>query len=120
MIMAKAQASVPDPAPVPRGIPGWAQLRVWHLTLLVLFAAIAIADIQSQRIAEPALLALAAAGLVLYALIGWIGWWAARRLEARIGLMMVVILYTAAMGLLFLAATVIYLIIAHLYRAGRL
>jgi membrane protein YdbS with pleckstrin-like domain len=108
------------PTSPPRRIPGWAQLRVWHLALLVLFVAIAIADIQDQRIHEPALIALAAGGLMLYGLIGWIGWWAARRrLESRLGPLLLFLLYAIAMGALFLVATVIYLVIAHVHRGGR-
>jgi hypothetical protein len=88
--------------------------------MLVLFVAIAIADIQDQRIREPALITLAAVGLVLYGLIGWIGWWAARRFESRLGMPLLFVLYSVAMGVLFLAATVIYLVIAHIYRGGRI
>ena len=33
-----------------RGVPGWAQPRIWHFILLVLFVAIAITDIREQRI----------------------------------------------------------------------
>src|SRR4051812_1381896 len=56
-------------------------LRVWHLWLLSLFVAVAIVNIQDQRRSEPALIALATAGFVLYGLIGWAGWRLARRLE---------------------------------------
>ena len=65
-------------------------------------------------------LAVAAGGFVLYGLIGWIGWWAARRrLESRLGPLPLFILYSIAMAALFLAATVIYLVIEHVYRVGR-
>src|SRR5262245_49041831 len=103
----------------PRRAAPWAQLRIWHLALLVLFVAIAIVDIQDQRMHEPILIALAAVGFVVYGLIGWIGWWGARRFEARLGPMLLFILYAFAMGALFLVATVIYLVIAHVYRSGR-
>jgi hypothetical protein len=109
----------PLPSP-PHPTPGWAQIRIWHLALLVLFAAIAIADIQSQRMTEPALIALAVGGFVVYGLIGWIGWWTARRFAARIGPMLLFVLYASAMAALFLVATIVYLIIAHVYRGGRL
>jgi hypothetical protein len=113
-----------DPKPISRqskrGTRGWAQLRIWHLAMLVVFVAIAIADIQDQRIREPALIALAAGGLVLYGTIGWFGWWATRRFESRLGLAWLFVLYAVAMGLLFLLATVIYLVIAHVYRGGRI
>ena len=88
--------------------------------MLVVFVAIAIADIQDQRIREPALIALAGGGLVLYGIIGWIGWWTVRRFESRLGLALLFVLYSVAMGLLFLLATVIYLVIAHIYRGGRI
>ncbi|MFI5454476.1 MAG: hypothetical protein ACHRXM_03410 [Isosphaerales bacterium] len=109
-----------SPTPPTWRTPSWAQLRIWHLALLVLFVAIAIADIQDQRIREPVLIALAAGGLVLYGLIGWIGWWVVRRFEARLGPILLFTLYSVAMGVLFLVATVIYLITAHVYRGGRL
>jgi hypothetical protein len=108
------------PTPPPRRTASWAQLRIWHLALLVLFVAIAIADLQAQRISEPTLIALAAVGLVAYGLIGWMGWWGARRFEARLGPTLLFILYSVAMAGLFLVATVIYLVIAHVYRGGRL
>jgi hypothetical protein len=88
--------------------------------VLVLFVAIAITDIQNQRIDEPILVALAAGGLVLYGLIGWIGWWGAQRFETRLGPILLFILYSVAMGVLFLVATVVYLVIAYVYRGGRL
>jgi hypothetical protein len=108
------------PSPSPRFAARWYQPRIWHLALLVLFVAIAIVQIQDQRVHEPALIALAAAGFVLYAIIGGIGWRIARRrLESRLGPTLVFILYAVAMSALFLLATVIYLVIEHLYRNGR-
>jgi hypothetical protein len=109
------------PSPPPPVRPAtWYQPRVWHLSLLVLFVAIAIADIQDQRVHEPFLIALAGGGFVLYALIGWIGWWAARRrLGSRLGPLLLFVVYAIAMGVLFLVATIIYLVLEHLYRDGR-
>jgi hypothetical protein len=101
-------------------IPGWAQPRIWHFVLLVVFVAIAITDIREQRIQEPVLIALAAGGLALYGLIGWVGWWAVQRFAARLGPTLLFILYSVVMGVFFLVATIIYLVIAHLYRSGRL
>jgi hypothetical protein len=118
--MSETHAPSRQPGDGPRRALGWTQLRVWHLTLLVLFAAIAIADIKSQRMSEPALIALAAGGFALYAVIGWIGWWIARRFEPRFGILLVFVMYAVAMGVLFLVATIVYLLIAHAYRAGRL
>jgi hypothetical protein len=109
-----------SPLPPPRRTPNWAQLRIWHLALLVLFVAIAIADIQDQRMHEPALIALAAGGFLLYGLMGWAGWWASRRFAARLGPILLFLLYSVAMAGLFLVATVIYLVIEHVYRVGRL
>ncbi len=98
----------------------WYQPRIWHLALLVLFVAVAIAQIQDQRVHEPTLVALAAGGFVLYAIIGAAGWWVARRrLQSRLGPMLLFILYAIAMGALFLVATVIYLVIEHADRNGR-
>lgn len=102
-----------------RNVPGWAQPRIWHFIVLVVFVAIAITDIREQRIQEPVLIALAAGGLAAYGLIGWIGWWAIQRFKARIGPVVLYILYANAMALFFLAATIIYLAIAHAYRTGQ-
>jgi hypothetical protein len=108
-----------QPSPPPRRGASWYQPRIWHLALLVLFVAIAIVQIQDQRVHEPTLIALAAGGFVLYALIGWIGWWIARRrLESRLGQMLLFVLYAIVMAALFLVATVIYLVIEHAYRGG--
>ena len=84
------------------------QLRVWHLALLVLFVAVAIANIQDQRPPTPGLVALAASGFVLYGFLGWAGWRFARRFEARIGSTLLLVLYLAAMAGLFLVATLVY------------
>lgn len=104
------------PSP-PRRSAGWYQPRIWHLLLLVLFVAIAIADIQDHRVHEPFLIALAAGGFALYGLIGWLGWWIARRrLGSRLGPMWLFAIYAIAMGALFLVATAIYLVIEYAYR----
>jgi len=99
--------------------PNWYRPRIWHLSLLVLFVAIAIADIKDQRVHEPFLIALAAGGFLLYGLIGWLGWWIARRrLGSRLGPLWLFAIYAIAMGALFLVATAIYLVIEHVYRVG--
>jgi uncharacterized membrane protein YidH (DUF202 family) len=87
--------------------------------VLVVFVAIAITDIREQRIQEPVLIVLAGGGLIAYGLIGWIAWWAGRRFEARPGPALLFILYSVAMGVFFLVATIIYLLIAHAYRTGQ-
>jgi hypothetical protein len=95
------------------------QPRIWHLSLLVLFVAIAIADIQDQRVHEPFLIAMAAGGFALYGLIGWLGWWATRRrFGSRLGPMWIFAIYATAMGALFLIATAAYLAIEWAYRNG--
>ena len=93
------------------------QLRVWHLALLVLFVAVAIANIQDQRPPTPGLVALAASGFVLYGLLGWVGWRFARRFEARIGSTPLLVLYLAAMAMLFLVATLVYVAV-EVYTTG--
>ena len=84
------------------------QLRVWHLALLVLLVAVAIANIQDQRPPTPGLIALAASGFVLYGFLGWTGWRLAHRFEARFGPTLLLVLYLAAMAGLFLVATLVY------------
>ena len=110
----------PSASPPSRPAAPWYQPRIWHLALLVLFVAMAIVQIQDQRVHEPTLIALAAGGFVLYAILGAIGWRIARRrLESRLRPMLLFLLYAIAMGALFLVATVIYLVIEHVYRNGR-
>lgn len=91
------------------------QLKVWHLALLVLFVAVAIVNIQDQRLQDPKLIAIACAGFALYGFLGWLGWRLSRRFEARIGAITLVILYLIAMAGLFLIATGIFLAIEMAY-----
>jgi hypothetical protein len=97
-----------------------AQLRIWHLGLLVAYVAIAIVDIQDYCRGEPFLVALASAGFAGYAVLVWLIWRMVRRLEARLGLLALVILYLIGMAVLYLVATLVYLTIEDAYRAGRL
>lgn len=95
-----------------------ARLRVWHLSLLVLFVAIAIVNIQDQRRSEPALIGLASAGFVLYGVIGWAAWGLVRRAGARWGATPRLVVYLAAMAGFFLISTFIYLAIEARYLYG--
>jgi hypothetical protein len=103
----------------PRDAAPVVQFRVWQLALLVLFVAVAIANIQDQGCREPALISIASAGFIGYGVLGWLGWRVARRLESRVGPMPFLVLYLVAMSALFLAATVIYLLIEYAYHVGR-
>ncbi len=101
----------------PGGRVRWAQPRIWHLLLLVVFVALAIADIRDQRVHEPFLVSMALGGFALYAMIGWVGWWVARRrLGSLLGPVRVFAIYAVSMGALFLVATVVYLVIEYAYR----
>lgn len=95
-----------------------AGVKVWHLALLVAFAAVAIADIQDHRRTEPFLIALAGGGFAAYYAIGWLGWRSTRRFEARIGRTALLVAYLVAMAGIFLAATVAYLLIEYRYLNG--
>ena len=101
------------------GCPRLGSAGIWHFIVLVVFVAIAITDIREQRIEEPILIALAAGGLIAYGLIGWIGWWAVNRAQPQLGPVVLFVLYAVAMSVFFLVATIIYLMIAHAYRAGQ-
>ena len=92
------------------------QFQVWHLVVLVAFVAIAIANIQDQRMHEPVLIALALAGFVVYGLLGWAGWRLAGGLGSKLGQTIRMILYLVGMATLFLVATVTYLVIEYQYR----
>jgi len=95
------------------------QVRIWHLALLVLYVAIAIVDIKDQRRIEPPLIGLAAAGFAAYAILCWLGWHGMRRFQHRLGLLVVVIIYTVTMAALFLVATIAYLALEYAYTTGR-
>ncbi len=94
------------------------QFRVWHLTLLVGYVAVAIVNVQDQRCREPKLVALASAGLAAYGLIACLAWAVARRFERRLGPMPLLALYLTGMAALFLAATVVYVVIEYRYLVG--
>ncbi len=94
------------------------QLRIWHLSLLVLYVAIAIVDIKDQRRSEPILIELAAAGFAAYGLVCWVGWHVMRRLEHRFGRLVVVIVYSVSMAAIFLVATITYLALEYAYLTG--
>ena len=93
-------------------------LNVWHLSLLVAFTAIAIRNIQDQRMQEPALIALAAFGFVGYGVLGWFGWIATKGLESKLGRTTRLAVYLVGMSLLFLLATWIYLVLEFRFRNG--
>ncbi|MHC5538185.1 hypothetical protein ACYOEI_08150 [Singulisphaera rosea] len=95
-----------------------AGLRVWHLSLLVLFVAIAIVNIQDQRQSEPALIGLASAGFVLYGLIGWGAWRLVRRVGVRWGATSRLVVYLAGMAGFFLVSTYIYIAMEYWYING--
>ena len=82
--------------------------------------AVAIADIRDHRRAEPFLIGLAGAGFAAYWALGWVGWHFAGWFEARLGPLAVLILYLVAMAALFLAATVVYLMLERRYLTGGL
>src|SRR4051812_2665497 len=87
-----------------------AQLRIWHLLVIVLYAGVAIFDLKDQRLSEPPLIVLATVGLVGYGVLAWLGWRVAGRFEVRLGAMPVIILYLISMAILFLTATMVYLV----------
>jgi Kef-type K+ transport system membrane component KefB len=107
------------PVRTPTRSGGSAQIRVWHLALLVLFVAIAIKNIQDQGRRESVLIALAVSGFLFYGVIVWLAWRVARRWEKRLGPTALLILFLVGMAGLFMASTVIYLGIEYLYLVRR-
>jgi hypothetical protein len=97
-----------------------AQVHLWQLALLIMFVAIAIVDIQDHGRKEPALILLASGGYAAFGVFCWLSWHALRRLESRLGPVLVVSFYAVAMGEMFLAATVAYLVIEYFYLGGKL
>jgi hypothetical protein len=96
------------------------QIQLWQLALLVMFVAIAIVDIQNHRRTEPALVLLAAAGYAGFGVVCWLCWHVLRRLRPRMGTIALAAVYVPAMGGLFLAAVVTYLVIEYFYLGGSL
>ena len=92
-----------------------AGLRVWHLSLLVFYVAIAIVQIQDQRITEPTLIALASAGFLAYGVVGWL---IAKRIGRRSGSATAIVVYSVAMAVFFLVATLAYVAMENHYRMG--
>jgi hypothetical protein len=87
--------------------------RIWHLSILVLFVAVAIVNIQDQRIRDRRLIALASAGFLLYGLVAWYGWRFAGRYRAKLGATGLLVLYLMALGAFFMVATVVYVVIEY-------
>jgi hypothetical protein len=97
----------------------WFQFKIWQLALLVVLVAVAIVDVQDHGRREPALVVLAAVGYAAYFLFVWLSWLCVRRYEARLGRTLLVGLYMTAMAVLFLIATVAYLVLEYRYVVGR-
>jgi hypothetical protein len=97
----------PTVSPASRG------LRIWHFWLLALFVGAAIVNIQDQRVTDRRLIALAAAGFVVYGVLAWFGWRYAQRRFARLSPVALLGLYLSALALLFMVATVSYVTIEY-------
>ncbi len=112
----------PDGIPVrsPRRFTSLLQIQLWQLALVVMYVAIAIADIQDHGRKEPALILLASAGYAAFGLFCWLSWHAVRRFQPRLGTIGVAAVYTMAMGGMFLAAVMAYLLIEYVYLGGKL
>ena len=107
--------------PLPRRSPAFvalSQVRIWQLALLVLYVAIAIVNIQDQRPGAPVMVALASAGFAGYGVLAWLFWRIVVRSEGRLGKLPLLILYLIGMAALFLAATVVYLVIERVHDSG--
>jgi hypothetical protein len=75
-------------------------------------------DIEDNGRHEPVLLALAATGYAGYVLLGWLSWLCVRRFERSLGRVLLLASYMTAMAGVYLAATVLYLMIERLYLWG--
>jgi hypothetical protein len=98
--------------------PAHFQMRIWHLSLLTVVAAVAIVNIQDQRQTDPLLIAVAVAGFALYTVLGWLIWNLLQRSRPRVGTVPLICLYCVTMSGLFLTATITYLLIEHAYLVG--
>lgn len=111
--------SVLSPAGVVNS-PARPRLCVWHLMVLVAYVAIAVVDVQGLRAGDRVLVAAAVVGYAGYAVLAWLAWIAIRPLERRLGAVGLFAVYVAGMAVLYLVATVAYLLIQHAYLFGRL
>jgi hypothetical protein len=98
----------------------WFQIKVWHLTILVMIVALVICDIQDHARNEPVLQVLAAAGYAGYFFLVWLIWIQVRRFEAALGLPVLLAIFTTAMAAFFLIATIVYLVIEYVYLGGHI
>jgi hypothetical protein len=96
------------------------QVKLWQLAVLVAFAAVALVDIKDHGRREPALVGLAAAGYAAYGLLCWLGWHGLRRFQQRLGVVPLAACYVGLMGMVFLAAVIIYLLVEYVYLGGSL
>ena len=112
----------PDALPIhsPGRFRSLLRIQLWQLALLVAFVAIAIVDIQDHGRHEPVLIALAAVGYAIFGLVCWLGWHVMRPFQRRLGAVGAAAVYVVAMGGLFLAAVVSYLVIEYVYLGGSL
>jgi hypothetical protein len=95
-------------------------VHIWQLALLVAYVAVAIVDIQDHGRKELPLIFLASGGYAAFGLFCWLSWHALRYLQRRLGPVLLVAVYAFAMGGVFLAATVAYLVIEYFYLGGKL
>ncbi len=96
------------------------QVRLWQLSVLIVFVAVAIVDIQDHCRREPALVALAAVGYAGFGLLCWLSWHGFSRFANRLPRLALLIAYVISMGIIFLAAVIVYLLIEHVYLGGTL
>lgn len=104
------------PLRIPCRVAEMLRFRLWHLSLLVVYVAIATLDVRDHTRGRPHLMALAAAGYACYALFCWLAWHLLRRSWSRVGDVLFTALYALLMAVVFLAAVAVYLVIesAHL------
>ena len=103
-----------------RRLKPWFQIKVWHLTILVMIVALDICDNQDHARNEPLLQVLAAAGYAGYFFLVWLIWLQVRRFEAALGLPVLLAIFMTAMAAFFLIATIVYLVIEYVYLGGHI
>jgi len=96
------------------------QIRLWQLSVLILLVAVAIVDIRDHGRREPVLVGLAAVGYAGFGLLCWLSWHGFRRFSGRLPRLAVLAAYALSMGVTFLIAVIVYLLIEHVYLGGTL
>jgi hypothetical protein len=96
------------------------RFQIRHLAVLVLLVAVAITDIRSHRPQASALVMIAAAGYAGFVMLCWLIWHVVQRYERQLGRLLATLVYAVTMSVIFMVATLTYLLIESWYLGFRI